>query len=125
MKYLVKGERILTTENWEERNTTYRKDFDKDGNEILIAKTISIEDYAKENGFKIVNTKPKELVSKELKVDLENELQQIKKWFLENDYKVNKVFIGEWQQDDARWVEYKQQRALYRKRLDEIEKELL
>jgi hypothetical protein len=125
MKYLVKGERILTTENWEERNTTYKKIFDKDGNEILIAKTISIEDYAKENGFKIVNTKPKELVSKELKVDLENELQQIKKWFLENDYKVNKVFIGEWQEDDARWVEYKQQRALYRKRLDEIEKELL
>ena len=125
MKYLIKGERILTTENWEERNTTYTKDFDKDGNEILIATTISIEDYAKQNGFEIVNTKPNELASKELKVDLENELLQIKKWFLENDYKVNKVFIGEWQQDDARWVEYKQQRALYRKRLDEIEKELL
>jgi hypothetical protein len=125
MKYLIKGERILTTENWEERNTTYTKDFDKDGNEILIATTVSIEEYAKQNGFKIVNTKPTELVSKELKVDLENELLQIKKWFLENDYKVNKVFIGEWQQDDTRWVEYKQQRALYRKRLDEIEKKLL
>jgi hypothetical protein len=125
MKYLVKGERILTTENWEERNTTYTKEYDKEGNEVLIATTVSIEDYAKANGFKIVNEKPIELVSKELKVDLENELLQIKKWFLENDYKVNKVFIGEWQQDDARWVEYKQQRALYRKRLDEIKKELL
>jgi hypothetical protein len=125
MKYLIKGERILTTENWEERNTTYTKDFDKDGNEVLIATTISIEDYAKQNGFEIVNTKPNELASKELKVDLENELIQIKKWFLANDYKVNKVFIGEWQKDDARWVEYKQQRALYRKRLDEIEKKLL
>ena len=91
MKYLIKGERILTTENWEERNTTYTKDFDKDGNEILIATTISIEDYANQNGFKIVNTKPTELVSKELKVDLENELIQIKKWFLANDYKVNSL----------------------------------
>jgi hypothetical protein len=120
MKYLIKGERILTAENWEERNTTYTKDFDKDGNEILIATTISIEDYAKENGFKIVNTKPKELASKELKVDLENELIQIKKWFLENDYKVNKVIIGEWEDKDPRWLEYKKERAVKRARQDEI-----
>jgi hypothetical protein len=124
MKYLIKGERILTTENWEERNTTYTKDFDKDGNEVLIATTISIEDYAKQNGFEIVNTKPNELASKELKVDLENELLQIKKWFLANDYKVNKVITGEWEDTDPRWLDYKKERAVKRARQDEITKAL-
>jgi hypothetical protein len=122
MKYLIKGERIISTENWEERNTTYAKEYDKDGKEVLIATTISIEQYAKENGFKIVNEKPIMLLSKEQKVAYENELQQIKKWFLENDYKVNKVVVGEWEQDDARFLDYKQQREIKRKRLDEIGK---
>ena len=37
MKYLVNGKRTITTENWQERMGD-----------------ISIEDYAKENGFEIV-----------------------------------------------------------------------
>jgi hypothetical protein len=122
MKYLVKGERILSTENWEERNTTYTKEYDKDGNEVLIATTISIEQYAKENGFKIVNEKPSALLSKEQKLAYENELQQIKKWFLENDYKVNKVITGEWKDTDSRWLDYKKERAIKRTRQDEIGK---
>jgi hypothetical protein len=124
MKYLVKGERILSTENWEERNTTYTKEYDKEGNEVLIATTISIEQYAKENGFKIVNEKPSTLLSKEEKVAYENELQQIKKWFLENDYKVNKVVIGEWEATDPRWVEYLNERKTKRNRLDDLNKVL-
>ena len=120
MKYLIKGERILSTENWEERNTTYAKEYDKDGKEVLIATTISIEQYAKENGFKIVNEKPSTLLSKEQKVAYENELQQIKKWFLENDYKVNKVITGEWEDTDSRWLDYKKERAIKRTRQDEI-----
>jgi len=118
MKYLVKGERILSTENWEERNTTYTKEYDKEGKEVLIATTVSIEQYAKENGFKIVNEKPSTLLSKEQKVAYENELQQIRKWFLENDYKVNKVITGEWEATDPRWLDYKKERAIKRARQD-------
>ena len=124
MKYLIKGERILTTENWEERNTTYKKEIDKDGNEVLIATTISIEDYAKENGFIILNEKPNELLSKELKLDYQNELKQIKKWLFENDWKVNKVVLGEWTKEDNRWLEYISEREVKRARLDQIEFEI-
>ena len=55
----------------------------------------------------------------------EKEQADILQWLADNDWKVNKVVVGEWDSNDARWVEYKQQRASYRKRLDEIAKELL
>jgi len=48
----------------------------------------------------------------------------IKSWLKENDWKFNKVFIGEWEETDTRWIEYKEQRAIKRARLDEIKKAL-
>ena len=44
----------------------------------------------------------------------------IKAWFKDNDWKVNKVTVGEWETTDPRWIEYKEQRAIKRARLDEI-----
>lgn len=44
----------------------------------------------------------------------------IKSWFKDNDWKVNKIILGEWEDTDPRWVEYKEQRAAKRARLDEI-----
>jgi hypothetical protein len=55
----------------------------------------------------------------------EKEQADILQWLADNDWKVNKVVVGEWEQDDARFLDYKQQRAIKRKRLDEIEKEML
>ena len=51
-----------------------------------------------------------------------HEQARIKAWLKQNDWKVNKVFIGEWEATDPRWVEYKEQRAAKRARLDEIKK---
>lgn len=48
----------------------------------------------------------------------------IKQWLTQNDWKVNKITLGEWEKTDPRWVEYKEQRAVKRARLDEI-KEVL
>jgi hypothetical protein len=48
------------------------------------------------------------------------EQQEILKWLEEHDWIINKVFLGEWQEDDTRFVEYKKQRLLKRKRLEEI-----
>lgn len=48
----------------------------------------------------------------------------IQAWFVNNDWKFNKVFIGEWADTDPRWLEYKEQRAIKRARLDEIKKAL-
>lgn len=44
----------------------------------------------------------------------------IKQWLTQNDWKVNKITVGEWETTDPRWIEYKEQRAIKRARLDEI-----
>lgn len=49
-----------------------------------------------------------------------HEQERIKNWLKENDYKVNKVFIGEWETTDKRWTDYLKERKLKRARLDEI-----
>lgn len=48
------------------------------------------------------------------------ELSEIKKWFFDNDWKVNKVVIGEWNKTDSRWLEYLEQRQIKRARQDEL-----
>jgi hypothetical protein len=54
------------------------------------------------------------------KAKIIEEQQEILKWLQDNDWIINKVFLGEWQEDDTRFVEYKKQRLLKRKRLEEI-----
>ena len=49
-----------------------------------------------------------------------NELRQIKKWFEANDWKVNKIVIGEWEKSDPRWLDYISERAIKRTRQDEL-----
>ena len=56
--------------------------------------------------------------------DLEAQKEEILAWFSANDWKVNKVFIGEWLETDTRWVSYLEERAIKRARYDEIEQEL-
>lgn len=56
--------------------------------------------------------------------DLVAQKEEILAWFSDNDWKVNKVFIGEWLETDERWVSYLEERALKRARYDEIEQEL-
>ena len=51
---------------------------------------------------------------------LRKELQAIKKWFIDNDWKVNKIVIGEWSTDDVRWQSYISERTIKRARQDEI-----
>lgn len=58
------------------------------------------------------------------KANLQEEYFQIKGWLRENDWKFNKVFIGEWADTDPRWVEYKEQRVIKRERLDKIKEAL-
>ena len=48
----------------------------------------------------------------------------IQAWLKNNDWKFKKVLIGEWEETDTRWVEYKEQRAVKRARLDSIKKAL-
>ena len=45
-------------------------------------------------------------------------------WLSDNDWKINKVFLGEWSADDPRWLEYLETRAAVRAELDELNKEV-
>jgi hypothetical protein len=42
----------------------------------------------------------------------------------DNDWKVNKIIVGEWETTDPRWLDYLKQRQIKRARLDEINGEL-
>ena len=54
------------------------------------------------------------------KETLEAELYEIEMWLGANDWKVNKVVVGEWSNDDPRFTEYLSQRLIKRNRRDEI-----
>ena len=58
------------------------------------------------------------------KANLQEEYFDIMGWLSQNDWKVNKVFLGEWAETDPRWVEYKEQRVIKRARLDAIKQAL-
>jgi hypothetical protein len=49
------------------------------------------------------------------------EQQEILKWFQDNDWIINKVFLGEWTKEDQRWTDYLTERQVKRNRLDQIE----
>jgi hypothetical protein len=58
------------------------------------------------------------------KHDALHEKDEILKWLADNDWKVNKVVVGEWEATDPRWVEYLNERKAKRNRLDDINKVL-
>lgn len=58
--------------------------------------------------------------TKDFSVDYKRELEEIKRWFIDNDWKVNKIVIGEWNNTDSRWLEYLREREIKRARQDEL-----
>lgn len=68
--------------------------------------------------------KHREPTEKETARDAESakqaELAAIQKWLDDNDWKVNKIVIGEWKTDDERWLAYLEERAIKRARQDEL-----
>jgi lipopolysaccharide assembly outer membrane protein LptD (OstA) len=52
---------------------------------------------------------------------LEKEQADILQWLADNDWKVNKVVVGEWEKQDPRWLQYINERTTKRNRLEQIE----
>lgn len=48
------------------------------------------------------------------------QINKIKKWLADNDWKVNKIVVGEWQRDDVRWIDYLNERENKRNLMDEL-----
>lgn len=53
------------------------------------------------------------------------ELCEIRKWFSDNDWIVNKIVVGEWSTNDERWLNYLAERQVKRARQDELNQILL
>jgi hypothetical protein len=100
-------------------------------NEVLIEETVAKEmtlaaekeerdrKWMKEN---VYSKFPKDFsFAKEFeKHKLREELASIRKWLFDNDWKCNKIVIGEWQETDERWQTYLAERTEKRARQDEI-----
>lgn len=54
------------------------------------------------------------------KIKYRQELNGIQKWLADNDWKINKIVIGEWTTEDHRWQSYLEERTIKRKRYDEL-----
>lgn len=53
----------------------------------------------------------------------QKEMAEIKQWLNENDYIINKHILGEYTDDDERWVNYLEQRAEKLARYNELEEQ--
>lgn len=75
---------------------------------------------------KIINGRLQNLVEpiseeeKKAKQKLNFELNEIYNWLFENDWKINKIALGEWKNTDERWLEYLKERKEKRTKRDEI-----
>ena len=76
-----------------------------------------------QTGYHFYKYENNEFILEQDKLDLEllkEESLELYNWFHINDWKVNKITLGEWEVTDPRFIEYKEQRAIKRARLDEI-----
>ena len=56
-----------------------------------------------------------------VKIDNLYEMEEIKKWLVENDYKVNKHSLGEYSDTDKRWTSYLKERKEKLLKYNELE----
>lgn len=81
--------------------------------------------YAVEDGKFVV--KRREPTEAELMQDAQaakaKRLVEIVNWFKANDWKFNKVYLGEWETTDPRWTEYLETRAALRAEHEKLTRE--
>ena len=68
-----------------------------------------------------MHKKPKNMSQEEFDLFCaKDELKLIQSWLKKNDWKINKIVIGEWETTDERWTSYLAERAIKRARQDEL-----
>lgn len=119
--YITNNKRVMSTDNWSERMGD-----------------ITIEQFCEENGY-VKFTAPDNIVmrmeyitnnkfdqskynARTALIDVLEELNDIIKWFEQNDWKVNKILLNEWPEGDVRRTEYLKEREQKRLRRDELNK---
>ena len=85
---------------------------------ITIGKTRIIDNVLDNNGEGNISYRRR--LAHKNQEPLRKELREIQKWLADNDWKVNKIVIGEWTTDDERWLTYLAERTTKRARQDEL-----
>lgn len=69
--------------------------------------------YAVEDGKFIIKkrTITDEEKARDAEFDRQKRLAEIDRWFKDNDWIINKLYLGEWKVTDTRWIEYLKKRA--------------
>ena len=76
--------------------------------------------------FTIVQRTPTEDETNRDNIQAKNKrLAEIDKWLKDNDWKLNKVYLGEWTKEDPRWVDYLETRKLMRAERDTLLEQLM
>lgn len=104
-----------------DKNTGRVIGFDKDTKPYIeiteIERQQSLPDkysyYAVENGEFVIKqrTITNEEKARDVELNKQKRLAEIDKWFKDNDWIINKLYLGEWKVNDARWIEYLKKRA--------------
>jgi hypothetical protein len=84
----------------------------------------AVEEIGDALKFVIKRREPtEEDLAKDAATEKANKLAEIDRWLKANDWKVNKVYLGEWATTDPRWTEYLETRAALRAEHEELTKE--
>lgn len=69
--------------------------------------------YAVEDGKFVIKqrTITDEEKARDVELNKQKRLAEIDKWFKDNDWIINKLYLGEWKVNDTRWIEYLKKRA--------------
>lgn len=81
--------------------------------------------YAVEDGkFVVKRREPTEAETvRDAQAAKAKRLAEIANWFKANDWKFNKVYLGEWSTEDPRWTEYLETRAALRAEHEKLTRE--
>lgn len=74
--------------------------------------------------FTVAHREPTEAeIAQDIRIAKAKRLREIDRWLTANDWKINKVFLGEWAEDDPRWTEYLETRAALRAEHEKLTRE--
>lgn len=77
------------------------------------------------NKFVVLQREPtEEEIRQDVIKEKQTRIKEIEKWFSDNDWMFNKIFLGEWEETDERWLNYLTQRNNLRQEHEDLQTSL-
>lgn len=78
-----------------------------------------------DNKFVVLYREPtEEEIRQDVIKEKQTRIKEIEKWFSNNDWMFNKIFLGEWEETDERWLNYLTQRNVLRQEHEDLQTSL-